>query len=539
RPGTDAALAMGMLNVIIGEGLMKTDYVTAHTNLPFLVDRTSRKVLREHDLTAGGSDEALVWDEASDRPLPVSLAQKPALRKSATLIAQDRSRIDFCTAFDASWDVLKTFTPEYASQICEVPAAQIVHVAKEYASHERPWIWFGLGPQRYHHGHSVARAWLTLTAVCGNIGKPYAGISMYDGPNIVFATIPHSEWLEPGGRKSSPLPGTQMVDILRRQAPYPVKTLWLAMYGFATQGPQFKRFLTEALPNLDLLVVNEQMMTPAAEYADVVLPTVSYYEDDWDLVGSGESWWVQLRRQAVEPIGSSRSDFDIYKGLCERMGRGDAWQMEKEESCRHIMRTHPDPRIRAVDWESLRENGVAEVPVERPYTPFRDMKFNTPSGRMELYQEQFIDVGEEVLVFKEQAESRRSERARAYPLNLITYKVVHSAHSTHLMLPYIREQLPEPRLDVSPVDAAARGIEDGDWVTAFNDRGKFTVRASISSTLRSGTVAMPAGWWQRFFRNGHPADLGHIPLNEIQERIAETNYPNWDVLCQLRKADES
>jgi molybdopterin-containing oxidoreductase family molybdopterin binding subunit len=167
------------------------------------------------------------------------------------------------------------------------------------------------------------------------------------------------------------------------------------------------------------------------------------------------------------------------------------------------------------------------------------MAFATPSGRMELYQEQFVDLGEEVLIFEEQAEGRRSEKAKTYPFTFITYKHVHSTHSQHLMLPYIREQLPEPRVEIAPEDARSRDITEGDLVRVFNDRGSFVLKASLSTAVRPGTVAMPQGWSQKDFLEGHPSDLGHIPRSEAQQRIVETNYPIWDILCDVRKLEAS
>jgi len=537
RPGTDVALALGMIHVVVSEGLLREDYLRAHTNAPFLVDRASKAIVRQHHLRQGGGDEPVVWDTAAHRPVGLSRAQAPALRGSFEFPGADGRTIAARTAFDANWEVWRAFTPEHAASICDVPAAQIRHTALEYARADPAWIWFGLGPQRYHHGHTVARAWVTLATLCGNMGKPYAGVNMYDAPNLALAMIPHRQWLEPEGRRGPGLPGTRLVESIAAGDPYPIKTLWIGAYGFATQGPMYKRFLAEALPKLEMYAVTEQMMTPACEYADIILPCVSYYEDDWDFVGGGENWYMQLRRQAVPPIGESRNDFTICKGLAERINGGAAWQMAAEDSCRQILATHPDPRISAVDWETLRRDGVARVVVERPYTPYRDMKFNTPSGRIELYQEQFIDLGEETLGFKEQIEGQRGALAKTYPLILISYKHVHSTHSQHLMLPYIREQLPEPRLDIAAEDAQARGIGEGDFVEVCNGRGRFVLRATISPTVRPGTVAVPQGWWQRDFRAGHPSDLGHIPKSEAQDRFAETNYPNWDVLCDVRRVE--
>jgi anaerobic selenocysteine-containing dehydrogenase len=539
RAGTDAALALGMINVVVNERLLKEDYVLKHTNLPFLVDRATRMVLRKRDVIAGGGDEPLVWDQAAGMALPASRATQPALSASAELTGADGQTIAFRTAFDATWEVWRTFTPEYASSLCEVPAEQIRRVAIEYASSDPAWLWLGYGPQRYHHGHTIARAWATLVALCGNIGKPYAGISYLDGSQVALSRPPNMEWMAPGGRMGHSLPGTQLVEAIASGEPYPVKALWLTNYGFATQSPMYKRFLSEVLPKLELFVVTEQIMTPAAQYADVVLPCVSYYEDDWDLVGGCEHWFMQLRRRAVSPVGESRNDFDIYKGLCERLGRGQAWQMDPEESCRQILATHSNPLISNIDWEVLRREGVVRVDVERPYTPFRDMAFATPSGRMELYQEQFVDLGEEVLIFEEQAEGRRSEKAKTYPFTFITYKHVHSTHSQHLMLPYIREQLPEPRVEIAPEDARSRAIAEGDLVRVFNDRGSFVLKASLSTAVRPGTVAMPQGWSQKDFLEGHPSDLGHIPRSEAQQRMIETNYPIWDILCDVRKLETS
>ena len=535
RPGTDTALALGMINVVISEGLLKEDYLVRYSNLPFLVDCRSKRLLRERDLLEGGSDEPLVWDDVIGAATPARQAVRPALRARAELAGVAGRRIEARTAFDTSWEVWQLYTPQYAASICDVPAAQIRHVAVEYAKADPAWLWIGYGPQRYHHGDTASRAWATLVTLCGNVGKPYAGISYLDGSQLAIGRPPNMSWVAPGGRVGNALHGTKLVDIIASELPYPVKSLWLTSHNFATQTPFYKRFLAEALPKLDLFVVTEQLRTPTTDYADVVLPCVSYYEDDWDLVGGGEHWFLQLRRRAIPPVGESRNDYEIYQGLCTRLGRGAAWQMGLEESCRYILETHPNPLIKQVDWNTLRRDGVVAVQVERPYTPFKDKKFPTASGRIELYQEQFADLGREVLAFEEQIESKRSERARTYPFNFISYKHVHSTHSQHLMLPYIREQLPEPRVEIAPSDALGREIADGDLVRVFNDRGSFVARASLVSSVRPGTIALTQGWSQRDFREGHPSDLGHIPRSETQERVAETNYPIWDILCDVRR----
>ena len=533
-PGTDTALALGMIHVVVRDGLMDDAYVRRYTNAPFLVRRDTSMLLRERDLVTGGSDAFMVWDGATGSPQIAASAAEPVLRGAWQLSAADGARLDCQTGFDANWAVWQHFTPEHASTICDVPAEQIERIAREYATTSPAWIWLGAGPQRYHHGHITWRAYLTLAALCGNIGKPYAGVSLLDGPLVSMVMMPPDTWVAPGGRRGQSLPGTRLLDIIDRADPYPIKSLWASSIGLASQTPFFKRFVKETLPKLDLFAVTEQVMTEAAQYADIVLPCVSYYEDDWDLIGGAENWFVQLRRRAVPPLGESRNDMDIFRGVAERMGQGEHWQLDPEQSCRDYLAQHPDPRIQAVDWEVLRRDGVARVSVPRPYTPFQDLRFPTPSGRIELYQEMFVDVGEAVLGYKGPLEDA-ADAASPYRLRFITFKHVHSTHSQHTILPAIQEVVGEPRLEIAPADAAVRGIEDNDWVVVFNDRGRFVVRAVCTPAVRPGTVALPQGFWKRHFKSGHPSDLGHIPDNAVQSRLMETNYPIWDVLCDVSK----
>jgi molybdopterin-containing oxidoreductase family molybdopterin binding subunit len=541
RPGTDAALVMGMLHVIVSEGLMKQDYVVAHTNGPFLVRRDTQMMLRASDLGHGDSNAYMVWDDAVGAAVPVESAASPALTGGRTLTGTDGEPVECWTGFDANWDVWKRFTPEYASSVCEVPADQIRHVAREYAGADPAWIWLGFGSQRYAHGHLGPRAWITLATLCGNIGKPYAGVNLNESPGLVLAFNAPASYLKPSGQSAPSLPATRLLDIIENDDPWPIKSMWMVASGFGTQTPFLDRFVRESLPKLDLLVVNEQLMSPIAQHADVVLPVVSYYEDDWDLIASGETWFVQLRRRVVPPVGESRSDHDIFQQLCERLGHGEHWQEPPDAVCRRLLAENGDARMRAVDWETLVRDGVARIVNEVPYTPFKDMKFQTASGRIELYQEQFVPEGEAALVHKEPMESRVSVKAREFPLCLISYKHPHSSHAQHLMLPYIREMMPEPRVEISPVDAADRDIADGDLVRVYNDRGTFTVKALLTPGLKPGTMAIAQGWWPRDFLNGHPSFLGHAPRDVAQEKVAamgnEANYPIWDLLCNVVKAE--
>jgi len=537
HPGSDIAFALGLIHVIVRDNLIDLPYVLRHTNAPFLVRRDTRALLRERDLRPGGSEAFMVWDAVSGAPTPVSEASELTLRGVWQLTAADGTALECCTSFEANWAVWQRYTAVYAQSLTGVPAEQIERVAREYATSPAAWIWLGMGPQRYYHGHLTYRAYVTLAALCGNIGKPYAGVNYMEGASFAMGIAPPPEWMSPGGKTGSTLPGTRLLEIIRDGQPYPVKSLWTAAIGFGSQTPFFKRFVEEALPQLELFAVSELVMTEAAQWADIVLPCVSYFEDDWDLVGGGENWIMQLRRRAVPPVGESRNDIEIYSGVARLMGEGEHWQIDPEQSCKELLAKNLDPRIASVDWETLKRDGVARVEVPRPYTPFRDMQFRTASGRIELYQEMFVDVGEETLDHKEPLETVREDST--YRLRLLSVKTVHSAHAQHTILPAIKEVMGDPRLEIATADALPRGIADGDWVTVFNERGRVTLQASVADHMRPGVMCITQGFWRRHFRDGHPQDLiGRVPDNPVQTRMMETNNPLLDVLCDVKRASQ-
>lgn len=537
RPGTDAALTLGMIHVIVGEGLLDEAYVVRHTNAPFLVRTDDGRLLRAGDLFGSADPSALVWDEASDGPCLPSAALRPALAKRCRIRLADGSELKCRTAFDLMREAWEPWTPEHAASVCEVPAQTIRALAREYAGTKPASLWVGQGAQRYYHGHLAFRGVITLAALTGNIGKPHSGANWAGGTLLRMILGTPQSWLEPGGRVGRSFPGTRLHEIIARGQPWPVKSLWVHNYGFGSQTPRREWFLREALPQLELFVVTEQMMTHAARHADVVLPAVSYYEDGGDVIGSWNNAYVQMRRRAIAPIGSARSDWEIFKGLCERMGCGEHWQMSVEQSSEFIVANSADPAIAAIDFGALRDHGVARAALADPHRPFADLKFPTPSGRIELYTEQLHKFGQVVLVFEEPLESNRRPQAGRHSLTLMTAHQMHTVHGQHTMLPWIRELLPGPRLHMHPRDALARGIADEDLVTVFNDRGRFQVRVTLTEGVKPGSLNLPQGWWPEDFASGHYNDVAHLTPNPVQDAILETSFAVFDNLVEVVRAE--
>ncbi|MCC7411850.1 MAG: molybdopterin-dependent oxidoreductase [Gammaproteobacteria bacterium] len=539
RPGTDAALVLGMINVIVKEGLFDENFVRQHSNAPYLVRTDSGRLLRFNDLVEGGSDDYVIFDAVSATYLPASAAAEPKLRGVFEVFLKDGCAIECRPSFDLMVDAWQRFTPDHVESICDVPAELVRKLALAYATSHPASLWVGQGSQRYYHGHLAYRAVITLAALCGNIGKPHAGVSWGGGTLLRLILGTPDSWLAPAGARGTSYPGTRMHDIIATGDPYPIKSLWSHNYGFGTQNPRRKRFFEEILPKLDLFIVTEQLMTHAAKHADIVLPAVSYYEDDADIVGSWNNMYLQMRRAAIPPIGEAKTDWQIFKDLCERMGKADGWDMSAEQSCEFILRESPDPIFRNTDWEALKKNGVVRVPVKDPHVPFDDLKFPTPSGRVELYTEQLKDFGQEILVFEEPLESNRNPKSSQYPLTFMTAHQMHTVHSQHTRLPWIRELLPGPRLEMNPIDARLRDIADGDLVSVYNDRGSIKVYVTLTEAMKPGSLNLPQGWWPEDFPEGHYSDLTHVTLNPVQEAILETNFAPFDNLVEVIKSERA
>ncbi|MBT8447888.1 MAG: molybdopterin-dependent oxidoreductase [Gammaproteobacteria bacterium] len=538
RPGTDAAMILAMIKVIIDADLHDADYLRGHSNAPYLVREDTGKLLRYDAIDPAAPGNYVVVDAGTGLPADAALAADPVLDFRGEVRLAGGGALPCRTGFNALLEGCRSYTPEQAEAISEVPAAVIRELALDYAKTDPASLWIGQGTQRYYNGHQAFRALITLGAITGNIGKRHAGVSWGGGSLLRFIFATPDEWLAPNGHTGRVYPGTRIHDIIEAAEPYPVKSLWAHNYGFGTQTPRRNRFINEVLPHLELFTVSELVMTQAAKCADIVLPATSYYEEDADIVASWNNMYVQLRTRAIDNVGESRSDWEIFKGVCERMGRADDWSMTAMESCEYILRNSKDPIFSNIDWEELRREKIVRAEIASPHVPFADLKFPTPSGRIELYTESLVEHGQGVPNFEEPIEGNRRPRARDYPLTFMSNHSMYSVNAQHTILPWIREVQPDPRVEMSPVDAGARGVSDGDAIRVFNDRGTFTAHVNVTEGIKPGALNLTAGWWPEHFIDGHYSDLTHMPLNAAQETILESNYPIFDVSVEVEKAGE-
>ncbi len=257
-------------------------------------------------------------------------------------------------------------------------------------------------------------------------------------------------------------------------------------------------------------VVLEHFMTDTADYADVVLPATTQLEH-WDIHLSYGHTDVLLNTPAVAPLGQALPNTDIFRQLARLMGFDDpCFDDDDQTLCRQAFNG-------AVDFDALLRHGFA--PLNLPEAPFAQGVFPTPSGRCEFFSQRLADMGHdgwpEVLVNHEPpgADPR-------YPLAMISPPARHFLNSTFVNVQSLRDIEAEPVLELHPDDATARGIADGDRVTVFNDRGRYDCMARVGLRARPGVVNGLGIWWRKLGLNGtnvnevtsqRLTDLGRAP----------------------------
>ncbi len=259
----------------------------------------------------------------------------------------------------------------------------------------------------------------------------------------------------------------------------------------------------EALEALDFHVHLDHFMSPTAEQADIVLPVSAAFEAEALKIGFEVSQdahsLVQLRRPLVSPPGEARSDIEVIFDLATRLGLGEhffdgnldaGWAHQQEPSGVTLQQLRDDPAGVRLALETQHRKYAA---VGADGVPDG---FNTPTGRIELYAEAFLDIDQPpVPAFAEPALSPRSRPDLAeFPLVLTCAKSLYFCETQHRQIAFLRRHVPDPEVELHPETATARGIAEGRWVEIATPKGTVRARAVFNETLAPGVVCGQHGW---------------------------------------------
>jgi anaerobic selenocysteine-containing dehydrogenase len=247
------------------------------------------------------------------------------------------------------------------------------------------------------------------------------------------------------------------------------------------------------------VVVLEHFRTDTADHADWVLPATTQIEH-WDIHSSYGHLYASLNRPAVAPMGQALPNTEIFRRIAARMGLEHPALFDDDLALiRQALETQ-DPRMQGVTWDALNEQGWVRLNLPKPYAPFAEGRFFTPSGKCEFYSKRMKDMGLDPLPsFTPPHEFPElvPDLARKYPLALISSPAHQFMNSSFVNVGPLRRAAKEPEVALHPADAERRGIAEGAMVVVENDRGHFTARARIREGIREGVAWAPGIWWAK------------------------------------------
>ncbi len=303
----------------------------------------------------------------------------------------------------------------------------------------------------------------------------------------------------------------------------PVRALVVYNSNPAAVAPDRNEVL-QGLAREDLFtVVLEHFQTDTADYADIVLPATTQLEH-WDLHLAYGHHYVTLNRPSIEPVGEALPNSEIFRRIAARMGLDHPALRDDDLTMIRQALASTGDKLDGVTFERLEAQGWMRLNLPTPYLPFASGQFPTPSGKCELYSERMAEMGLDPLPsFTPPYESveRAPELAARFPLTLISSPAHQFLNSTFVNIDSLRRGAREPECLLHPIDAERRGIAAGARVVIHNDRGAFTAVARVEESIRAGVVWAPSIWWSKFTVDGANAnqttsqretDMGHGPV---------------------------
>jgi anaerobic selenocysteine-containing dehydrogenase len=474
-PGTDSALALGMMHVLIKENLLDHDYIAQHT---------------------------LGFAQLKDRA--------------------------------AEW------TPERTAETCGITVDEVVNLAREYGQTalrgEAVAIRMNYGLQRVRGGGMAVRNIACLPALVGAWRHAAGGVQLSTSgsfpsnklalqrPDLLQGRLPRTINMNTIGddllKDASPDFGPKIEAVIVYNA-NPV--------AIAPDSSKVQRgFEREDL----FTVVLEHFQTDTADYADILLPATTQLEHVDAHLAYGHLY-MMANNAAISPLGESKPNTEIFRLLAKAMGFDDAVFDETDDELAAQAFNKQDARAVHFDWESLKRSGWSKL--NMPDAPFAKGGFPTPSGKCEFYSESMLHDGLDPLpsyIANYESVASNPELAEKYPLAMISPPARNFLNSTFVNVQSLRATEGEPHLDMHPLDAATRSIEDKDMVRIFNDRGSFVARARVTPKARAGLVVGLSIWWKKLASDGKNA-------NEVtSQRLTDMGRAPtfYDTLVQVEKA---
>jgi anaerobic selenocysteine-containing dehydrogenase len=447
RPGTDAALALAMMHVLIRDGLLDRAYIADHT-LGF----------------AELASHVAAWTPGRAAAITgLSEAEIEAVARDYGMLAPAAIRINYGLQRHAG-----------GAMSCRTIACLPALV----------------GAWRHPAGGVLLGSGATYPVDVRALERPDL---IWNNPRTVNM-IKLGEAL--GGDRAALSDGP------------PIKALFVYSSNPAAVVPDSNSAL-RGLAREDLFtVVHDVFLTDTCDYADIVLPATTQLEH-FDIHKSyGHLYWL-VNQAAIAPVGEARSDSDVFRELARRMGFTEHCLSESDETIAAQAIDARHPYNAGISVERMKEVGWQRLNVPERWAPFAEGNFRTPSGKCEFVSARAVSMGFPAVpdyIAPRESPATNPALAARYPLMMISPPARNFMNSTFANIASLRAAEGEPFLDIHEADAAPRGIADGDMVRIFNDRGSFNARARVNGKSRPGVVTALSVWWHKHAPGGRNAN---------------------------------
>ncbi len=441
NPGTDLALALGLIHIILREGWQDADYIAQYSN-----------------------------------------------------------------GFDELEQLAREYPPERVESATGIGKGDLEFLAREYAKTTPAIIRVNYGVQRSDRGGSAVRAISALPVITGSWRSVGGGLQLTTSGAFEFNNQalerPDLQFESPLRRTSRLVNMSELGHALTKLSGPGVKALVVYNSNPAAVAPNQSEVLA-GLARRDLFtVVIEHFQTDTADYADLLLPATTFLEHD-DLYLAYGHHYLQLARAALRAPGEARSNVEIFRSLAHAMGFNDSCFSESEDDMMRGLLNSGSPYLQNITLERLEREKWVRLnvsPADKPFLPFAEGNFRTPSGKFEF--------GAEALAYTPPVESRGGDQClkTQFPLELISSKNANSLNSTFGHRSEVTNET--STLLINPVDAVASGICNRDSVRVENDRGVCYLTAEFSDDVAPGVVAARTMRWNK-------KGQGRIGVNQL------------------------
>ncbi len=544
RPGTDVALMLCWIRYIMVNDLYDHEFVMKWTNLPYLVNTKTMLFVRAKDLDPKlDAKTYVVWDKKTNSPRPIAYPWDDNLdpQLDGTFIHQG---VQYKTGFTMMRERAEPWTLERAGEVCWLDPKKIEEAIRIYCE-GTSGISLGVATDQAANSVQAAMGCVILNALRGNVEKPGAFMQRNPSSNVVPAgsLATRCSYLLPKGQLTKRLGSNEHKGLLQWDAaqpsavldamitgkPYPIK-LWLERSGnkFVVLGNASS--WVEGTKHVDMIVHMYMYPTSFSMYADILLPATEWLETNMLI----ESLNMVFARQAVAHVWETEDETLYWAKLvrrCAELGHENAKRacdpefMKDDLAYWNSMEELLDGRLKRINltWKGLLEhNPYTYMPFDKWNTYYvykqTDPKtglprgFNTPSKKLELYGEVFIELGrtgkpyaldelppaskdyDPLPYYLEPDENPNAPIAKDFPLVMTNGRIPMYHHGTLRNVPYLREIYPVPEIWVNPVTCEKYGVAHGDWAWVESKRGRIRAKVRATEGVNPGVVYMERFW---------------------------------------------